>query len=132
MKTFASYSIVRKMRGSFLVLGPLISKHYKSKCSLPGGCNLGARPVNYHLTALKKLGMSYILKNGYILAKSKGKLEGTVIRFPKISVGATMIIRSYFARKKGKNFHSGDHPIVGMQGGGTCDPGRAGPGEWRP
>jgi len=89
MKTFASYSIVKKMRGSFLVLGPLIAKHYSSKCSLPGGCNLGARPVNYHLQALKKLGMNYQLKDGYILAKSKGKLKGTIINFPKISVGAT-------------------------------------------
>ena len=89
MKTFANYSIVKKMRGSFLVLGPLIAKYYNSKCSLPGGCNLGARPVNFHLQALKKLGMNYNLKDGYILAKSKGKLKGTIINFPKISVGAT-------------------------------------------
>ena len=102
MKTFASYSIVKKMRGSFLVLGPLISKHYKSKCSLPGGCNLGARPVNYHLQALKKLGMNYHLKEGYILAKSKGKLKGAKINFPKISVGATenTIIAASLAKGK--------------------------------
>ncbi len=100
MKTFASYSIVKKMRGSFLVLGPLIAKHYNSKCSLPGGCNLGARPVNYHLAALRKLGMSYKLKDGYILAKSKGKLKGTEIIFPRISVGATenSIIAACLAR----------------------------------
>ena len=66
MKTFASYSIVKKMRGSFLVLGALIAKYHNSKCSLPGGCNLGARPVNYHLQALRKLGMNYHLKDGYI------------------------------------------------------------------
>tara|TARA_B100000524_G_scaffold329234_1_gene214378 strand:- start:605 stop:1588 length:984 start_codon:yes stop_codon:yes gene_type:complete len=77
------------MRGSFLVLGPLVAKYYNSKCSLPGGCNLGARPVNYHLQALRKLGMKYYLKNGYIIAKSKGRLKGTIINFPKISVGAT-------------------------------------------
>ena len=102
MKTFASYSIVKKMRGSFLVLGPLIAKYYNSKCSLPGGCNLGARPVNYHLQALKKLGMNYHLKNGYILAKSKGKLKGTTINFPKISVGATenTIIAASLAKGK--------------------------------
>ena len=102
MKTFASYSIVKKMRGSFLVLGPLIAKHYSSKCSLPGGCNLGARPVNYHLQALKKLGMNYQLKDGYILAKSKGKLIGTKINFPKISVGATenSIIAACLAKGK--------------------------------
>ncbi len=102
MKTFASYSIVKKMRGSFLVLGPLVAKQKNSKCSLPGGCNLGARPVNYHLEGLKKLGMSFRLKDGYILAKSKGKLKGTVITFPKISVGATsnLIIAACLAQSK--------------------------------
>jgi len=89
MKTFASYSLVKTMRGSILVLGPLVAKHHKSKTSLPGGCLIGARPVNYHLTALRKLGMNYKLKDGYIFAKSKGKLKGTIIKFPKISVGAT-------------------------------------------
>ena len=57
MRTFASYSHVKTMRGSILVLGPLISKFHKAKVSLPGGCLIGARPVNYHLAALKKLGM---------------------------------------------------------------------------
>ena len=89
IKTFASYSLVKTMRGSILVLGPLVAKYHKSKTSLPGGCLIGARPVNYHLGALKKLGMNYKLKDGYILAKSKGKLKGTTIKFPKISVGAT-------------------------------------------
>ncbi len=89
MKTFASYSLVKTMRGSILVLGPLISKYHKSKISLPGGCLIGARPVNYHLAALKKLGMIYELKDGYILAKSRGNLKGAIINFPKISVGAT-------------------------------------------
>ena len=89
IKTFASYSLVKTMRGSILVLGPLVAKYYKSKTSLPGGCLIGARPVNYHLDALKKLGMNYELKDGYIFAKSKGKLKGAIIKFPKISVGAT-------------------------------------------
>ena len=89
MKTFASYSLVKTMRGSILVLGPLIAKFHKSKISLPGGCSIGARPVNIHLTALKKLGMNYKIKDGYIFAISKGKLKGTSIKFPKISVGAT-------------------------------------------
>ena len=102
MKTFANYSIVKKMRRSFLVLGPLIAKYYNSKCSLPGGCNLGARPVNFHLQALKKLGMNYNLKDGYILAKSKGRLKGAMINFPKISVGATenTIIAASLAKGK--------------------------------
>ena len=89
LKTFASYSLVKTMRGSILVLGPLVAKYFKSKISLPGGCLIGARPINYHLDALKKLGMNYILKDGYILAKSSGKLKGRIIKFPKISVGAT-------------------------------------------
>ena len=89
MKTFASYSLVKTMRGSILVLGPLISKFQKSTTSLPGGCLIGARPVNYHLSALKKLGMNYEIKKGYIYAKSKGKLKGTTVSFSNISVGAT-------------------------------------------
>ena len=83
MKTFASYSLVKTMRGSILVLGSLIAKYHESKTSLPGGCLIGARPVNYHLTALKKLGMNYELKDGYIIAKSKGKLRGAIIDFQK-------------------------------------------------
>ncbi len=89
LKTFASYSLVKTMRGSILVLGPLIARYYKSKISLPGGCLIGARPINYHLDSLKKLGMSYVLKDGYILAKSDGKLKGTTIKFPRLTVGAT-------------------------------------------
>ena len=102
MKTFASYSLVKTMRGSILVLGPLISKFYKSKTSLPGGCLIGARPVNYHLSALKKLGMNYKIKDGYILAKTKGRLQGNTIKFPKISVGATenSIIAACLAKGK--------------------------------
>mgnify|MGYP001172285455 FL=1 len=86
---FASYSLVKTMRAGILVLGPLISKYHKSITSLPGGCLIGARPVNYHLSALKKLGMKYEIKKGYIHASSKGKLKGTKIKFSKISVGAT-------------------------------------------
>ena len=102
MKTFASYSMVKTMRGSILVLGPLISKYFKSKTSLPGGCLIGARPINYHLAGLKKLGMKYELRDGYILAKSKGKLKGANIKFPNISVGATenLIIAASLAKGK--------------------------------
>ena len=86
---FATYSLVRTMRAGILVLGALIAKHQKSITSLPGGCLIGARPVNYHLNALKKLGMRYEIKKGYIHANTKGKLKGAKIRFSKISVGAT-------------------------------------------
>ena len=89
LKHFASYSLVKTMRAGILVLGPLVAKYHKSITSLPGGCTIGARPVNYHLNALKKLGMKYEIKKGYIHASSKGKLKGTKIKFSKISVGAT-------------------------------------------
>ena len=89
MKTLAKYSLVKTMRASILVLGPLISKFHKSITSYPGGCNIGSRPVNYHLSALKKLGMNYKIKQGYIHAKSNGRLNGAKINFPGISVGTT-------------------------------------------
>ena len=101
MNTVAKYSIVKKMRGSFLVLGPLIAKQNNAKCSLPGGCSFGGtRPVNYHLEGLKKLGMIFRLKDGYILANSKGKLKGTSFKFPKITVGGSqnLIIAACLAR----------------------------------
>ena len=101
-KTFASYSLMKTMRAGILVLGPLVSKYHKSVTSLPGGCLIGARPVNYHLSALKKLGMNYKIKKGYVYANSKGKLKGGEIKFSKISVGATenLIIASCLARGK--------------------------------
>ena len=89
MKTLAKYSLVKTMRASILVLGPLISKFHKSITSYPGGCNIGSRPVNYHLSALKKLGMKYEIKQGYIHAKSNGRLNGAKINFPRVSVGTT-------------------------------------------
>ena len=80
------------MRAGILVLGPLIAKYQKSISSFPGGCVLNGnsgRPINLHLNALKKLGVKYEIKNGYIYAKSSGKLKGNIVKFPKISVGAT-------------------------------------------
>ncbi len=85
----ATYSLVRTMRAGILVLGALVARHQKSITSLPGGCLIGARPVNFHLNALKKLGMKYDIKKGYIHAHARGKLKGAKIRFSKISVGAT-------------------------------------------
>ena len=91
-KYFSNYSIMKTMRAGILVLGPMVSKYHKSITSFPGGCILNGnsgRPINLHLNALKKLGMKYEIKKGYIYAKSKGKLKGNNIKFPKISVGAT-------------------------------------------
>jgi len=88
-KTFASYSLVKTMRAGILVLGPLLAKFKKAQCSLPGGCNLGLRPIDMHLKALMKLGASYKIKQGYVFAKSKNGMIGNEIKFSKISVGAT-------------------------------------------
>ena len=101
-KIFASYSLVKTMRAGILVLGPMIAKHHRSITSLPGGCLIGARPVNYHLNALKKLGMKYEIKKGYIHAISKGKLKGVTVKFSNISVGATenSIIAACMAKGK--------------------------------
>ena len=89
IKTFASYSLVKTMRAGILVLGPLVTKYRKATTSLPGGCLIGARPVNIHLNVLKKLGMRHQIKKGYIYANAKKGLKGSIIKFPQISVGAT-------------------------------------------
>lgn len=87
--TTASYDLVRKMRASFNVLGPMLARCHKAKVSLPGGCAIGARPVDLHLDALKALGADIELNEGYVLAEAKGGLVGANITFPFISVGAT-------------------------------------------
>jgi UDP-N-acetylglucosamine 1-carboxyvinyltransferase len=89
LKTIAPYSLLKTMRAGVLVLGPLLARYKKAKVSLPGGCAIGARPVNLHLFALEKLGAKIKIKNGYIYASAKDGLKGSVIKFPSISVGAT-------------------------------------------
>ena len=89
LNTFASYKLVRTMRAGVLVLGPLLARFNKAKVSLPGGCAIGSRPVDLHLAALRKLGVNFNIKNGYINATAKYGLIGNKITFPKISVGAT-------------------------------------------
>jgi UDP-N-acetylglucosamine 1-carboxyvinyltransferase len=87
--TTAEYDIVRKMRASFLVLGPLVARIGHAKVSLPGGCAIGARPVDLHLKALEALGAKIDLEDGYVIAAAPGGLKGTKIEFPFVSVGAT-------------------------------------------
>ncbi len=89
INTLAPYKLVKTMRAGVLVLGPLLTKYKKAKVSLPGGCAIGTRPVDLHLFALKKLGATIKIKNGYILAEAKKGLFGAKIKFPSISVGAT-------------------------------------------
>jgi len=86
----ADYDLVRKMRASILVLGPLLARFGEAEVSLPGGCAIGSRPVDLHLYALKKMGAKLEIHDGYIKGTvPKGRLFGTVIEFKKQSVGAT-------------------------------------------
>jgi UDP-N-acetylglucosamine 1-carboxyvinyltransferase len=85
----APYDIVRRMRASVLVLGPLLARHGAAKVSLPGGCAIGTRPVDLHLKALEQLGAAIELEGGYIHARAPRGLMGARIIFPQVSVGAT-------------------------------------------
>src|SRR5438067_2516479 len=88
--TVAPYDIVRKMRASVLVLGPLVARAGEATVSLPGGCAIGMRPVDLHLKALEALGAELEIAAGYVRAKApKGGLTGGTVRFPFVSVGAT-------------------------------------------
>jgi UDP-N-acetylglucosamine 1-carboxyvinyltransferase len=86
---FAPYDLVRQMRASFNVLGPLIARTGHAKVSLPGGCTIGARPVDLHLKALEALGAHIDMHEGYVFAQAPRGLKGAEIEFPFVSVGAT-------------------------------------------
>jgi len=85
----ARYELVKTMRASIVVLGPLLSKFHKAEVALPGGCAIGSRPVNLHIDAMREMGADIVLENGYIKAKSQGRLKGANISFDPVSVGAT-------------------------------------------
>ena len=85
----ADYDIVRKMRASILVLGPMLAREGRAIVSLPGGCAIGARPVDLHLKALEAMGAELELRDGYVHAEARGGLKGAVVEFPIVSVGAT-------------------------------------------
>ena len=87
--TEAPYDIVRKMRASVLVLGPLLARVGEARVSMPGGCAIGTRPVDLHLKGLEQMGARFNLANGYIDGKTDGRLRGATIVFPFVSVGAT-------------------------------------------
>tara|TARA_B100000700_G_scaffold330822_1_gene459307 strand:- start:765 stop:2024 length:1260 start_codon:yes stop_codon:yes gene_type:complete len=104
LKTFAPYSLLKTMRAGVLVLGPLLARYGKAKVSLPGGCAIGSRPIDLHLEALKKMGATIKIVDGYIVASAKKGLHGCLIKFPKISVGATenILLAACFAKGKTK------------------------------
>ena len=99
--SFAPYDLVKTMRASILVLGPLLAKFGEAKVSLPGGCAIGTRPVSLHIEALEKMGAVIEIENGYISAKCN-KLQGACIEFPKTTVTGTenILMASTLARGK--------------------------------
>ncbi|MDE0814264.1 MAG: UDP-N-acetylglucosamine 1-carboxyvinyltransferase [Alphaproteobacteria bacterium] len=87
--TVAPYDLVRKMRATALVLGPLVARFGQARVSLPGGCAIGARPIDLHIKGLQELGAKIELEGGYVNARCNGRLTGAEIVFPFTSVGAT-------------------------------------------
>ena len=82
----APYDYVRKMRASYYVLGPLLARFGRCELSLPGGCAIGARPMDIHLSSLEKMGAEIEIKNGYIFAKTPKRLKGAHFIFPGVSL----------------------------------------------
>ncbi|MEQ1671571.1 MAG: UDP-N-acetylglucosamine 1-carboxyvinyltransferase, partial [Hyphomicrobium sp.] len=105
--TTAPYEMVSRMRASFWVLGPLVARMRQAKVSLPGGCAIGTRPVDMHLTGLKALGAEIEIENGYVHAKAPKGLHGAHIVFPKVSVGATHQVLLAAALAKGETVIEG-------------------------
>ncbi len=100
--TTAPYEMVSRMRASFWVLGPLVARMRQARVSLPGGCAIGTRPVDMHLTGLKALGAEIDIDAGYVVARAPKGLKGAHIAFPKVSVGATHQVLLAAALAKGE------------------------------
>ncbi|MFC3691302.1 UDP-N-acetylglucosamine 1-carboxyvinyltransferase [Chenggangzhangella methanolivorans] len=101
--TTAPYDLVSRMRASFWVIGPLLARMGEAKVSLPGGCAIGTRPVDFFLDALKALGATIDIEAGYVLSKApSGGLKGGRITFPKVSVGATHVALMAASLAKGE------------------------------
>ena len=101
--TEARYELVKTMRASILVLGPLVARYGKARIALPGGCAIGSRPVNFHLDALEQLGAKIELKNGYIEATAE-RLQGTRVKFDGITVTGTENIMMAAALAEGTSY----------------------------
>ena len=113
-ETKANYDIVRKMRASILVLGPLLARFGHCEVSLPGGCAIGARPVDLHIKALEKMGAEIEIQNGYIVAKAPQGLKGATIVFDKITVTGTenILMAASLAKGKTKIINAAKEPEV--------------------
>ncbi len=102
-KSIAEYDLVRKMRASVLILGPLLARKKEASVSLPGGCAIGARPIDIHIDALKKLGADFTLDSGYVNCSAPNGLKGNRIDLRKISVGASENIIMAASLAKGES-----------------------------
>jgi len=113
-ETKATYDIVKTMRASILVLGPLLARFGHCEVSLPGGCAIGQRPVDLHLKALEAMGASIEIKNGYIEAKCEKGLQGANIVFDKVTVGGTenTIMAAALAKGKSKIINAAKEPEI--------------------
>lgn len=98
----APYELVKTMRASIWALAPLVARFHRGQVSLPGGCSIGARPVDLHISGLERLGASIILEDGYVKAYVDHCLVGTRIVMEKVSVGATLSIMMAATLAKGK------------------------------
>ncbi len=112
--TKATYDIVRKMRASILVLGPLLARFGECSVSLPGGCAIGARPIDLHLAALEKMGANIEIKEGYVVATAPSGLKGANIIFDKITVTGTenIVMAAALAHGKTKILNAAKEPEV--------------------
>ena len=110
----ADYDIVRKMRASILILGPLLSKFGEAKISLPGGCAIGTRPIDIHLLGLKQLGAKFQIENGFVIGKVNIHLIGNNVDLPFPSVGATenILMASVLAKGNTKIINSAKEPEI--------------------
>ena len=99
--TTAPYELVSRMRASFWVIGPLLARMHEARVSLPGGCAIGTRPVDFFLMGLEALGATLDIEAGYVVAKAPGGLKGARVRFPHVSVGATHTIMMAATMAKG-------------------------------
>jgi UDP-N-acetylglucosamine 1-carboxyvinyltransferase len=115
LETRAPYDLVRKMRASVLVLGPLVARYGRAEVSLPGGCAIGTRPIDIHLQGLRQLGAEIELSEGYVLARAPQGLTGGRVVFPKVSVGATenLLMAATLAKGESELVNAAREPEIG-------------------
>jgi len=114
IKPSAPYDLVKSMRASILVLGPLLAKYGRAKVALPGGCAIGARPVDLHINGMEALGAKIVFQDGYLVANAVDGLVGTNIRLKQVSVGATenLIMAATLAKGETKIFNAAREPEI--------------------